>query len=254
MAKVISILSGKGGVGKTFLTANLAHATALQRRSVLVFDGDLGLANIDIQIGLVTKRHINDFILGDAAFEDVVAHAQSIGCSVISGRPAHGLIVNTTPLERRRIKEALARTAMGYDAMFIDLGAGIEANVIDFVDLSDLVLLIVKPEPTSIMDAYAVVKALPFALRARVVITPNMVQTASEAEILIRQFGGVLRRFLQAEPRSLGFVRTDANVSLAIRRQQPIASCFPASPAAQDIRMLADRILMDQLQPRVAGV
>ncbi len=252
MVKVVSILSGKGGVGKTFLTANLAHATAMQGRSVLIFDGDLGLANIDIQIGLVTRRHLNDFILGDAEFKDVITPANMIGCSVVSGRPSHGPTVNTTYLERRRIKEALARTALSYDTVFIDLGAGIEANVIDFVDLSDLVLLVVKPEPTSIMDAYAVVKALPFALRARVVITPNMVQTAAEAELLTSQFGSVLRRFLKAEPRSLGFVRTDTSVPMAIRRQQPIATCFPASHATQDIRTLADRISLFQIQPRTA--
>jgi flagellar biosynthesis protein FlhG len=188
---------------------------------------------------------MNDFILGDVAFEEIIAPAKTIDCAVVSGRPAHGVIINTTQHERRRVKEALALAAMRYDFLTIDLGAGIEANVIDFVDLSDIVLLVVRPEPTSIMDAYAVVKALPHALRSRLVITPNMVQSAAEAELLVRSFGGVLKRFLMAEPRSFGFVRSDPNVSTAIRRQQPIATAFPGTPAAQDLRVLAERLVVE---------
>ena len=244
MGKIVSVLSGKGGVGKTFFAVTLGHALAEQQQRVLVFDGDLGLANIDIQIGLTTRRHVNDFLLGAADFSEIVSHSPEIGCDVVSGRPMNSFLTNMTPGERRRIKEALVAAARdSYDFVLVDLSAGIEEQVIDFLDICDHVFLVLRPEPTSIMDAYSVIKVLPVDVRSRVFLVPNMVQTAEESESLVRAFAAVVSRFLKTEPRAIGFVRTDSNVPAAIRRQQPFMASFPASSAAYDIKLVASRLL-----------
>ncbi len=243
MGKIVSVLSGKGGVGKTFFAVSLGHALAEQQQRMLIFDGDLGLANVDIQIGMTAQRHINDFLLGSASFEEIVSRSPEIGCDVISGRPVNSFLNNMTPAERRRIKEALVAARDAYDFVLLDLSAGIEEQVVDFLDICDHVFLVLRPEPTSIMDAYSVIKVLPADVRGRVLLVPNMVQTAEESESLVRAFVAVVSRFLKAEPRTIGYVRTDSNVPAAIRRQQPFIASFPASSAAYDIRLVASRLL-----------
>lgn len=243
MGKIVSVLSGKGGVGKTFLAVSLGHALAEQQQRVLIFDGDLGLANVDIQIGMTTRRHVNDFLLGATNFSEIVSPAPEIGCDVVSGRPVNSFLTNMTPGERRRIKEALVEARESYDFVLVDLSAGIEEQVIDFLDISDHVFLVLRPEPTSIMDAYSVIKVLPAEVRSRLLLVPNMVQTAEESESLVRAFVAVVSRFLKAEPRAIGYVRTDSNVPAAIRRQQPFIVAYPASLAAYDIKLVASRLL-----------
>ena len=243
MGKIVSVLSGKGGVGKTFLTVSLGHALAEHQQRVLVFDGDLGLANVDIQIGMTPRRHINDFLLGAASFLEIVSHSSEIRCDVISGRPVNSFLNNMTPVERSRIKDALATVRDSYDFVLVDLSAGIEEQVIDFLDISDYIFLMLRPEPTSIMDAYSVIKVLPAQVRERVLLVPNMVQTAEESESLVRAFVAVVSRFLKTEPRAIGYVRADSNVPAAIRRQQPLMALFPACLAAYDIKLVASRLL-----------
>lgn len=243
MGKIVSVLSGKGGVGKTFFAVSLGHALADQEQRVLVFDGDLGLANVDIQIGMTARRHINDFLLGSASFPDIVSHSPEIGCDVVSGRPTNSFLNNMTLIERRRIKEALDAARDSYDFVLLDLSAGIEEQVIDFLDICDHIFLILRPEPTSIMDAYSVIKVLPAEVRDRVLLVPNMVQTAEESENLVRAFVAVVSRFLKTEPKTIGYVRTDSNVPAAIRRQRPFIASFPASSAAYDIKLVASRLL-----------
>jgi flagellar biosynthesis protein FlhG len=243
MGKIVSVLSGKGGVGKTFFSVSLGHALAEQQQRVLLFDGDLGLANVDIQIGMTAQRHVNDFLLGGAGFQDIVTWSPEIGCDVVSGRPVNSFLNSMTPAERRRIKEALVAARDLYGFVLVDLSAGIEEQVIDFLDICDHIFLVLRPEPTSIMDAYSVVKVLPAEARERILLVPNMVQTAEESESLIRAFVAVVSRFLKAEPRSIGFIRTDHNVPAAIRRQEPFMTRFPASSAAYDIKLVASRLL-----------
>jgi flagellar biosynthesis protein FlhG len=239
MGSIIAVLSGKGGVGKTFFSITLAHALALQSRSVLLFDGDLGLANIDIQIGLATTRHINEFILGESDFQDIVCRAPQIASDVISGRPAHSAISQSTPHERSKIKDALRAAARHYDYVILDLGAGVEKSVLDFLDISQRTFLIIRPEPTSIMDCYSLIKMLPSGLRERLILTPNMVESADEAAHLLQMFSGVISKFLGAKTATLGHVRNDGNVAIAVRRQMPVISSFPASPAAIDVKQIA---------------
>ena len=113
----------------------------------------------------------------------------------------------------------------------------------DLLDISDYIFLMLRPEPTSIMDAYSVIKVLPAQVRERVLLVPNMVQTAEESESLVRAFVAVVSRFLKTEPRAIGYVRADSNVPAAIRRQQPLMALFPASLAAYDIKLVASRLL-----------
>jgi len=241
--RIIGIVSGKGGVGKTFISVNLAAALADAGARVLVFDADLGLANVDLQIGLVPARTITDFLTGRADFGHLVTRSERINCDVIGGRAAAAVLTNTSDEERRRIMDELVSLAGSYGYALIDLAAGIDSNVTDFFDICDQIIVIVRPDPASMMDAYALMKVIPAHAVDRVALVANAAPTSRDGQDLCRNFVDVVAKFLGFRPQILGTIRTDKNVEMAIRRQIPIYAAAPQSFATADIRQLARQVM-----------
>ena len=259
--RVIAIASGKGGVGKTWLSITLAHVLAARGARVLLFDGDFGLANIDIQLGLTPSRDLSDVAAGRAALSDVITrytgHDGNVpefailpgrsGASVLSGLDVPALDLLLTEL----------RGLSAYDTILLDLGAGIDRITRRLAAWADTLLVVTTDEPTALTDAYAVLK---LHARDRVVLGGDAsgggeARSAIDARIVINQTSSntsgerayaTLARactsFLGRTPPLAGLIRKDPCVSEAIRRQALLASRHPNAQAVQDVERLAERL------------
>ena len=246
--KLIAVASGKGGVGKTWFSITLAHALAKQGKKVLLFDGDLGLANIDVQLGLMAKRDLNDVIEGNLTLDRVIERYEDGGFDVIAGRSGHGSLA-ALPLPRlSELIEQLRGVLNDYDAAIIDLGAGIDRTVRFMAAAADIAFVVTTDEPTSLTDAYAFIKlsnAGGHGDNIRVVV--NMTGTEKEGEGTYNTILKACKNFLKISPPLLGIIRQDKKVREAIRAQTPFLTRFPNTDTAADIEKIAARVAAEIL-------
>ncbi|MDZ5647656.1 MinD/ParA family protein [Nitrospirillum sp. BR 11828] len=240
---ILAVASGKGGVGKTFFSVTLAHALARSGKRTLLFDGDLGLANVDIQLGLMPKRDLGQVIDGMVTLQGAAQRFPEGGFDIIAGRSGSGSLANLPPARLTQLRTELADVAKSYDWVVIDLGAGVDRMVRTFSGPAGTTLVVTTDEPTSITDAYAFLKlsyqANPMA-DLRVVI--NMADSKALGERTYEKLLTVCQRYLKMSPKLGGIVRRDAKVREAIRNQSPLFMRFPTSDAAHDIEMVANRL------------
>lgn len=242
-ASIVAIASGKGGVGKTWLAITLAQSFAEAGQRTLLFDGDLGLANVDIQLGLVPTRDLGHFGNG-VGLQKVVTKFAVGGFDIIPGRSGSGALA---AMDTRRLGEvmgALAELAMSYDRVILDLGAGVEPPVRALGALARVGLVVTTDEPTSLTDAYAFIKlslAAGAARDLRVVV--NLAGSPREGERTYGTISKACREFLKYEPPLAGIVRRDPKVREAIRAQTPLLTRHPTTDAAADVRALARNLL-----------
>ena len=243
--RVIAVTSGKGGVGKTNLSANLAVLAARMGKRVLILDADLGLANVDIIFGIKPMRHIGDLLHEGVLAADVLAEA----APNIHILPAGSGVQRLTELDRKdklRLVATLDALEERFDLVIIDSGAGIGDNVLFFVGAAQEVVLVLSPEPTSLVDAYAVVKVLSQQAGIRnfaVVINP--VVDEMPARDMFQKLSAVTGRFLTAKLRHLGYIPRDENVHRAVMAQRPVVDLFPMAPASRAIVDVAARLFSE---------
>jgi len=236
---IIAIASGKGGVGKTWLAITLSHAFAQLGRRTLLFDADLGLANVDIQLGLTPAADLGAVIAGEVTLAQAVLRHPG-GFDILAGRSGSGALASLAPATVEGMLGGLHLLARGYHHVVLDLGAGLEPTVQRLSAFADLLLVVATEEPTSLTDAYAVLKLHAAAERgetARIVIN----QAASHAAGM-RTYGTLARAcaaFLGHTPPCAGVIRRDDKVREAIRRQSLLLTRHPASHAAADLEALA---------------
>lgn len=249
-ARLIAVASGKGGVGKTFLAIALAQALAERRRAVLLADADLGLANVDVQLGLdPAARDLGDVLAGRATLAEATP-THPAGFRVLPGRSGSGGLAGLGEQGVARLL-ALLRAAPGLDEVVLDLGAGVGAAQRRLAAAADLLLVLVNAEPTSLTDAYAVLK-----LHARdagpggsAAVVANNVADAAAGARAHAALDRACRGFLGRAVPLLGAVRRDAKVPAAIRAQTPLLTRHPDCAAARDVRALAAAIP----EPRAAA-
>lgn len=246
---LISIASGKGGVGKTWFAVTLAHALARQGQQVLLFDGDLGLANIDIQLGLMPERDLGGVVRGELALEQVIARYEDggkAGCGfdVIAGQSGSGALGALRRPALDAIKDQLIRAAAGYDVALLDLSAGIDPGVRMLSSHKGRILVVVTPDPTSITDAYAFIKLQVMeSPDANISIVVNMAQDKAEGKRTFETVKRAAENFLKFTPQLAGIVRRDRNVMDAIRHQTSTLARHPLTSAAQDVEEIAVRLM-----------
>lgn len=241
--KLIAVASGKGGVGKTWLSITIAHALSRLGKKVLLFDGDLGLANIDVQLGLMAKRDLNDVIEGNLTLERVIEHHAEGGFDVIAGRSGHGSLA-AMPLQRLNdIMQQLRGLLPKYDAIIIDLGAGIDKTVRFMAAAADLAVVVSTDEPTSLTDAYAFIKLSHAAGHGdNLHVVVNMTGSEKEADTTYNTLAKACTTFLKFTPPRLGFVRQDKKVRDAIRAQGLYLTRNPIGDTTQDVENVAARL------------
>jgi flagellar biosynthesis protein FlhG len=240
--RLIAIASGKGGVGKTWLSITLAHALAQAGACPLLFDGDLGLANVDVQLGLPVGRDIGPLLRGDAGPESCITNLP-LGFSVLAGRSGSGAFAALPDATIDRLAAQLAGIE-GYTHVLLDLGAGLDRTVRRMAATAETLLVVTTDEPTALTDAYAALKLAahdrPDGDR-RVVV--NMASSRSAGEKTHATLAQAAEKFLGARPKLAAIIRRDPRVPEAIRRQTPLLTRHPHSDAAADVAALARSLL-----------
>jgi len=241
---VVAVASGKGGVGKTWFAVTLAHALARAGARTLLFDGDLGLANVDIQLGLLPERDLSGVIAGRLTLTQSVTRVSDAGFDVIAGRSGSGSLAALPPARLSALHDGLMTLSGDYDRVVIDLGAGVEGTVRALAGEAGTILVVTTAEPTALTDAYAFIK-LTAAERAnadiRLVI--NMAASQREGERTYNTILKACQSFLKLAPPLAGVVRRDTKVADSIRNQTSILSRHPNSEAAGDVAAIATRLL-----------
>jgi flagellar biosynthesis protein FlhG len=241
--RLIAVASGKGGVGKTWFAITLAHALTRLGRRVLLLDADFGLANIDVQLGLMPTHDLGSVLAGGVPLADAVVRHPDCGFDILAGRSGSGALSDLTP-EHLEAVLAMPRERAGYDDVLLDLGAGIERAVRRMAAVADVLLVLATEEPTSLTDAYAVLKLhrmdRPLG-DARIAV--NMVATHAAGERTYFTLRRACSTFLRFEPKLAGIVRRDDKVRDAIRRQSPLLTRHPACLAASDIEVVAQGLV-----------
>ncbi|AAZ97881.1 flagellar biosynthesis switch protein [Thiobacillus denitrificans ATCC 25259] len=245
--KVVAITSGKGGVGKTFVAANIAAALAKRGHKVLVLDADLGLANLDVVLNLYPKLTLHDVFTGKATLEEAILPAPG-GFSVLLAGSGMVEYSRLTPDMRQEFLRVVNGLVPHYDVVLLDTGAGISDVVLFAVSLASEVLMVATPEPTSLTDAYATIKVLVSQQQRRTVrVVVNQAQPGA-GNAITKQLQHVLDRFVNPGSEHpvrllhLGEIPSDPGVRDAVMRRQLLMQASPTSPAARAVSGLAGKL------------
>ena len=242
-ASVIAITSGKGGVGKSNVSVNLAIQLARAGKQVVLLDADLGLANADVLCNVDLPCNLSHVIARKKELAEVLIDAPG-GFKLIGGASGLARMADLTDFDRQRLINALGQLEQQVDVILIDTGAGISPNVLSFTRAADHVLVVTTPEPTAITDAYAVVKVLSRdgSNERRVSLLINQVRNANEAKVVHGRIAKVAKQFLGVSVLDAGHVVSDENVPQAVRRRVPFVLGNPKCPAATCVAQLAMRL------------
>jgi len=240
--KVVAVASGKGGVGKTWFSITLAHALARAGRQVLLFDGDLGLANLDVQLGLMPPHDLAEVLAGKIAMADAVTRFE--GFDIIAGRSGSGRLASLPAARIERLRDEVETLSDGYDHAILDLGAGIADPVRMLGRHSGPCLVLTTDEPTSLTDAYAFMKVAYARLPgADMRIVVNMAAGHPAGERTYATLQRACETFLKKTPSLAGVVRRDSRIADCIRNQTPLLIRHPACDAAVDVEAIARRMV-----------
>ncbi len=241
---IIAIASGKGGVGKTWLSITLAHTMARAGRRVLLIDGDIGLANVDVQLGLTAHKDLSNVIGGTAAIRDVVIPYEAGKFDIIAGRSGSASLAQLPPSALLDFVEKINTIAANYDVVLLDLGAGVEQHVRTLCHASSQLVVVITDEPTSLTDAYALIKlCLSDKQNTPISIVVNQAATQKEGDVSYQAISRACANFLKVTPKLLGVIRKDNKVKDAIRAQSSLVSRAPHTTAASDVAAIAVKLL-----------
>jgi len=240
--KSIAITSGKGGVGKTSIVANLAYAIAEMGKQVMILDADLGLGNVDVLMGLNVKWTLEHVLHGEKSVEEIVLEGPG-GVKVIPAGSGVEELTTLGPQERLTLMSQFQELMKEVDVFFIDTAPGISSNVIFFNLAASEVIVVVSPDPSSLVDAYALIKVMSLRHSKREFnLLLNNVSDADEASRIFERFDSVASRFLGVTLHYLGHVLADHNVPKAARGKRMLLEAFPYSKASVCINRIARRV------------
>jgi flagellar biosynthesis protein FlhG len=247
MSRLLTITSGKGGVGKTNISLNLALQLSKLGHRTCLFDADLGLANINILLGLQPEHSLRDVIFNDRSLNEILIRGQD-GVDILPGSSGVEEIANLQADQVEHLIDSFSQLA-DYEFVIIDTSAGIAKDVVAFCLGSPEVLIVITPEPTSLTDAFALLKVLAlngFRATARVVV--NQCPSASVAKVVYQKFRSAVEKHLDMQVTPVGMIVQDPKVTEAVKQQRPLISIYPESNATKCIKKLAERILTQDPQ------
>lgn len=251
--RVIAITSGKGGVGKTHLTVNLAVAWAQAGRRVLVIDGDVGLANVDVLLDETPEYTLRHLLRGEQPLERVLVES-AYGVTLLPGSSGFADMADLTQAQRLQLLDAVEGLEGRFDTVLVDTPAGIGGNALFFAGAAEEVLVVVTPEPTSQVDAYGAIKALVRRCGVRRVgLVVNQATSKDDVRDTFERLSSISGRFLPVTLDLAGSVPADAHVREAAMVQRPVVTQYPAAPASVAVRELSDRLLMRPAPGDAAG-
>lgn len=243
LIKVIAVTGGKGGVGKTNVTLNTAISMAKMGKRVLVLDADLGLANVDVMLGLRVEKNLSHVLSGECMLEDVLVEGPH-GLKIAPATSGTQSMTELTPVEHAGLIRAFSELQQDIDVLIVDTAAGISDMVLSFSRAAQDVMVVVCDEPTSLTDAYALIKILNRDHGVfRFKIVANMVRNLREGQELFAKLSKVTGRFLDVALELVATIPHDENIRKAVRKQKAIVDAFPSSPASIAINNLAKQAL-----------
>lgn len=253
LIKVIAVTGGKGGVGKTNITLNTAISMAKMGKRVMVLDADLGLANVDVMLGLRVDKNLSHVLSGECTLDDVLVHGPH-GILIAPATSGTQSMTELTPTEHAGLIRAFSQLRTPIDVLIVDTAAGISDMVLSFSRASQDIMVVVCDEPTSLTDAYALIKLLNrehgvFKFK----IVANMVRDLREGQELFAKLSKVTGRFLDVTLELVATIPHDDNIRRSVRKQQAIVEAFPSSPAAVAIKGLAQKALTWQIPSQPGG-
>lgn len=237
--RVVAVTSGKGGVGKTNISINLAAAWAKMGRKPVILDADLGLANVDVALGLQPKLNLSHVLSGEVTLEEILVEAPG-GIRVIPASSGIQKMATLSPAEHAGLIRAFSELTTEMDVLIVDTAAGIDNSVVSFTQASHEVVIVVCDEPASITDAYALIKLLnrEHGVR-RFRVVANMAHSVNEGVNLFRKLLAVTDKFLdEVVLDHAGSIPYDPFLRKAVQKQQPVVTLFPRSPAAEAFKQL----------------
>jgi len=241
--RIIAITSGKGGVGKSNLSVNMAIAYAQQGKKVMLIDGDLGMANVNILMNIVPQYNLMHVVNNQKKMQEVINDTE-FGIKFIAGANGFSKIANLTVEELDEFAKQFAMLG-NFDIIIIDTGAGIASNVLQFVAAADEVYVVTTPEPTAITDAYGIIKIITTELPDRemnIKLLVNRVHSADEGKRISERIINIVGQFLNKKVDYIGFVYDDPVVQASVIRQKPFIIVNPTSKPAQCIKHIVGRI------------
>ncbi len=245
-ARVISITSGKGGVGKTNIVANVGYALCKAGQRVLIFDADLGLGNLDVLLGLTPRYNLSHVIAGKKKLSEIIVSGPG-HLKILPASSGIQELTRLTPTQKMEIFNKLNVLLSDYDIVLIDTAAGISSNVLYFNASAGEIMVVVTPEPTSITDAYALMKILSVKYREKHFrLLVNMAKNTKEADDVSRQLCLVADRFLDVSIEYFGSVLVDGNVKTGVRQQKVVSEMAPMSQASRNFAELAHKLARSQ--------
>jgi len=247
--RIITVTSGKGGVGKTNVSVNLALAYARTGRKVVVMDADLGLANVNVMLNMIPKFNLYHVIRRQKTMKEVMVETE-YGISIVAGASGFSKIANLSEAERQFFIQEL-NTLSSADIVIIDTSAGVSSNVLDFVAAADDSIIITTPEPTAITDAYGIIKIIATEianLSMGLKLVVNRVKNAAEAGKIADRMMNITSQFLNLKLEYLGFIYDDSSVSQAVYKQKPFMVVDPKCKASQCVQHIMGR--MDKIEIR----
>lgn len=240
--RVITVSSGKGGVGKTNISVNLAIALASKGRSVCVFDADTSLANVNILLNIRPVHTLEQLLDGSRQLDEIIVQGPG-GISIVPAASGIAEFANLNVQQQRILLAALTSLEQRFDYLIIDTAAGISENVTTFLQATEHCLLIVTPEPTSLTDAFALMKVMhKRGCQSKIHILTNMVDNYRNSVDLYKRLSGAALRYLQSDLNYLGYIPRDDYLRLSVQSQIPVTIGYPASQASYRFHALAESI------------
>ncbi|SJZ64576.1 MinD/ParA family protein [Selenihalanaerobacter shriftii] len=253
-AHIYTVTSGKGGVGKTNFTVNLALSLQAKNKRVAVIDADLGMGNIDVVLGLTPQYNLSHVINGQKGINEIIMKDPE-GLSIIPGISGVEELANLSEYQLQNLIEGLENLEDNYDIILIDTGAGLSKTVISFTLAADEIIVISTPEPTSVTDAYGIIKVIAgYQENSKVNLVVNQIESNQEGNNISKRISKVAGDFLEIDLEVLGLIPSDKNVVKAVKKQCPFIIEFPNCQAANAIKRIRNQLLDIEPEKNSGGV
>lgn len=251
--RIITVTSGKGGVGKSNFVVNIAISLQKMGKKVLIFDADMGMGNDDVLMGFLPRYNVFDVIIGNKSIDEVIIEGPH-GVKLLPGGTGVTRIEEIEEKQRDNFIEKLSSLG-DLDYIIMDTGAGISKTVLGFIACCEELIVITTPEPTSLTDAYSLVKAVShFKIKDSAKVIVNRIIDNREGEATFNKFNSAVKKFLNVELQYLGSISDDKKLIQAVRKQEPFVIRYPNSDAAKDINNIADKIIGLEVNKKESSV
>lgn len=239
-SRVVSIASGKGGVGKTNITVNLGLALQKLDKDVLILDADMGMANVDVVMGMTARYHLGHVLKDKCSIEDALLQGPS-GITVLPGASGVDDFTDIDIDEVKKLLELSAAIEEEFDFIIMDIGAGAHRGVVNFIRAADEIMVVLTPEPTSVMDAYSLLKILSdYALSSRLNLVVNQVENRREGEDVTERMENAIRKYLEIDVDNSALIPYDSALRKSVKKQNPMMEIYPNSKAGKAFSQLAE--------------